>query len=323
MDKLVSIITPCYNGEKYIDRYAKALLEQDYDNCQLIFMDDGSGDASKEKIFSYEKSFLEKGFKLEYHFHENIGLGATIAEAVHYIKGDYVVWPDVDDTLAPHSISKKVEFLEENPQFGVVRTDFNRIYDDNPDVVVERGAQRYANRWKEDLFEDYLLSNQIWLQPGCFMIRMSAFLDSNPNRYIFPTRRGQDWQMLLPVFYKYKCGYIDEPLYNYFLRKGSLSDASKEIPAVAMKKYEMYEDLILDTLDHIDMPAGERERYKKMVNCRYLQIKIDVCFKNGMRSEAKKIYCQLKRMEKVDIKYKIKVLITGTILSSIYQQGRK
>ena len=60
MEKLVSIITPCYNGEKYIDRYAQSLLNQEYSNCQLIFMDDGSTDNSKEKIMGYRTRFEKK-----------------------------------------------------------------------------------------------------------------------------------------------------------------------------------------------------------------------------------------------------------------------
>ena len=127
MDILVSILTPCYNGAKYIDRYAKSLLAQDYSNCQLIFMDDGSTDNSKELIMSYEKQFKDKGFSFEYHYHDNLGLGATIAEGIKYVKGVYLVWPDVDDTLPVDSISKKVFYLDQNAENGLVRTRFMKI----------------------------------------------------------------------------------------------------------------------------------------------------------------------------------------------------
>lgn len=322
MEKLVSIITLCYNGEKYIDRYAKSLLDQDYHNCQLIFIDDGSTDNSKEKILSYDTVFKANGIVPEYHHHKNIGTGASMAEAVHYIAGEFLIWPDVDDTLAPESIWKKVNFLEKNQNYGIVRTDFARIYDAKPNEIVEYGAQKYTNRWKEDLFEDYLLSNQAWLQPGCYMMRVAAFLDSNPNRYIFPTRRGQNWQMLLPVLYKYKCGYIDEPLYNYFLHKGSLSDASKETPEVTIQKYEKYEELILDTLDHIEMPQEERDNYKKRVTYYYLMQKIDVCFRNGLRKQAKEYYTEMVALNGPDKKSKIKMMTTGTIIADIYLKRR-
>mgnify|MGYP000700747820 FL=1 len=101
---------------------------------------------------------------------------------------------------------------------------------------------------KENLFEDYLLSRGAWLQPGCFMVRMSAFDDANPNRYIFPTRRGQDWQMLLPIMYKYKCGFIDEPLYEYYIRKGSMSDQTNDILETVLHRYDMYEESITETV---------------------------------------------------------------------------
>lgn len=323
MEKLVSIITPCYNGEQYIDRYARSLLNQNYNNCQLIFMDDGSTDASKEKIFSYKEEFIKKGFSFEYHFHNNKGLGATIAEGVKYIKGDYFIWPDIDDTLTIDSIKKKVNFLETHLSYGVVRTDYAKIHDDNPSEILEYGAQKYPNRWKENLFEDYLLNNQIWLQPGCFMIRTAAFLDSNPSRYIYPTRRGQDWQMLLPVLYKYKCGYIDEPLYNYYLHAGSMSDVTNESPDDTIKKYEMYEELIVDTLVHIKMPKEICDNYKRQVRILYLKQKMDVCFRNNMKKVAKDYYMKLKKLGGGDVKYRIKVLITGTIFAEVYMKRRE
>ena len=49
---------------------------------------------------------------------------------------------DVDDTLAPESIWKKVNFLEKNQNYGIVRTDFARIYDAKPNEIVEYGAQK-------------------------------------------------------------------------------------------------------------------------------------------------------------------------------------
>ena len=59
-------------------------------------------------------------------------------------------------------------------------------------VVLEYGAQKYKEREKEDLFLDYLISRNMWLQPGCYMIRMKAFIKANPDRFIYPSRAGLD-----------------------------------------------------------------------------------------------------------------------------------
>ena len=322
MEKLVSILTPCYNSEKYIDRYAESLLAQEYSNCQLIFMDDGSTDNSKEKIMKYKDAFEKKGFIFEYHYHENIGVGATIAEGIRYVVGDYLTWPDVDDALSADSIIKKVKFLDQHPEYGLVRTDFAKVYDDAPDVVVERGAQKYPNRWKEALFKDYLLSNQAWLQGGCFMVRMTSFLKANPDRYIYPTRRGQNWQMLLPLLYEFKCGYIDEPLFYYLLRNGSLSDISNETYDDRIRKYELYEELIIDTVNHMHITESEKKSYIEQVQCHYIKEKISHAFFKNNRKEVQKYYKKLKELGVSDKNSYIKSLITGTVFAKIYMKLR-
>ena len=154
------------------------------------------------------------------------------------------------------------------------------------------------------------------------MIRMSAFLDANPTRYIYPTRRGQNWQILLPVLYKYKCGYIDEPLYNYYLHSGSLSDSSAENYEEMIHKYELYEELILDTLNHIQMPETEREKYRNRVVCYYLKVKIDLSFWNNRRVEEKKYYKILSKYGNSDPRIIIKVCSADSAISHIYMKMR-
>lgn len=307
MDILVSILTPCYNGASYIDRYAKSLLAQNYSNCQLIFMDDGSTDNSKDLIMSYEKQFRDKGFLFEYHYHDNLGVGATIAEGINYVKGVYLVWPDVDDTLPFDSISKKVLYLEQKSEYGLVRTRFMKIFEGADFSYSEIGPSFTIDPNKEKLFEDYLLSRGVWLQP-CFMVRMSAFDDSNPNRYIFPTRRGQNWQMLLPIMYKYKCGFIDEPLYEYYIREGSLSDQTKDVLEAVFHRYDMYEELITETLKHMSIPNCSK--YVQMVHNHYLEEKLGRSFDYCDKNNAKKIFDELRKNNAVTKKTLVKYLLT-------------
>ena len=85
----------------------------------------------------------------------------------------------------------------------------------------------------------------------------------------------------------------------------------------------MYEELILNTLDHISMPQEKREGYKTKVRCLYLREKIDVCFRNNLRCEAKRYYCELKKYVGIDKKYRVKTLITGTPIAAIYLKGKK
>ncbi len=306
MEPLVSVLTPCYNGEAYIDQYAKSLLDQTYDNCQIIFMDDGSTDKTKEKIYKYIDEFRKKGFQFEYYYHENCGLGATISEGIQYVKGDYLVWPDVDDIMSPDSIIKKVRFLREHPELGAVRTDNKKVNINDLSVVLEYGAQKYPNRKKEVLFEDYLCGKNMWLQPGCYMIDMKKYAVANPDRYIFPTRTGQDWQILLPILYKYKCGYLDEALYTYIVREGSLSDQSKHTLQERYEKYQRYQEIIIQTIKHMQIETYEH--YEKMVYVQYAERSIDMAYNERNKDIAKEAYTMLKRLKSSSFKYKLKVI---------------
>ena len=59
MKGLVSIVSPCYNGESYLDRYFKAILKQTYRPLELILVNDGSTDKSEEIILSYKEQLEE------------------------------------------------------------------------------------------------------------------------------------------------------------------------------------------------------------------------------------------------------------------------
>ena len=309
--KLVSIVTPCYNGAKYLDRYADTLLNQDYHNCQLVFMDDGSTDDSGRIINSYKEKLKNHGIYLEYYRHDNVGLGGTVAKGIKHIKGDYLIWFDQDDLLDPHSISKRVAFLESHPEYGVVRTSFKKVHDEDLNTVIEIGPSKVSieDRKKCDLFEDYLVCRNIWLQPGCFMIRMSAFNDVNPDHYLYPSREGHDWQLLLPVFYKYKCAYLDEPLFTYVLHEGSLSNAFlSESFERRLERMDNYCTLIIDTLQHMEIT--DYQKYKKMVVAYYLKQKFYSSLVYGKMEEARYFYKQLKQFEKQSFKNQLKYLST-------------
>ena len=117
---LVSIITPCYNGEKYICNFLDSVLLQTYPSIELILIDDGSTDETKSIIESKKCSFEEKGYKLVYLYQENRGQAAAVNLGLKIFNGEFLMWVDSDDILYEDNISKKVQFLEGNPDCGFV-----------------------------------------------------------------------------------------------------------------------------------------------------------------------------------------------------------
>ena len=65
MESLVSVIIPCYNAEKFIDKGLQSIYEQDYSCVEIIVINDGSTDKSEEIILDWKERFKEKGFTFE------------------------------------------------------------------------------------------------------------------------------------------------------------------------------------------------------------------------------------------------------------------
>ena len=109
--KKVSIIVPCYNVEKYIERCLNSLINQEYKNIEILCIDDGSKDNTKEII----ENFLEKDKRIQYFYKENGGLSSVIQLGFKYaLKYDYdaVVQFDGDGQHHAKYIDEMVKELE-------------------------------------------------------------------------------------------------------------------------------------------------------------------------------------------------------------------
>lgn len=113
---LVSVVVPVYNVEKYVDSSIKSLLEQDYDNIQVIIVDDGSTDSSPAIVDEIEK----RDVRVEVIHTTNKGLGAARNTGLEKAQGKYITFIDSDDFVTPHGLSKMVETLESTGSAFVV-----------------------------------------------------------------------------------------------------------------------------------------------------------------------------------------------------------
>lgn len=255
MDKKVSILTPCYNMEKYIVTFLESILYQDYGRMELILVDDGSTDKTADYIFKYRKKLEDKGIIVKYLKKENGGMASAIAYGLPYVEGDYLTWPDSDDFLMKGSVRKRVEYLEEHPGCGLVRCNGYVYKEENisiPIGVISKLA-------KETTLEDFVKFQVSWC-PGCYMVRMSAFDLVNPNRIVCDSPAGQDIQMLLPIVYKYPCAYLDEYLFGYVVRENSHSHSIKSYEQ-RMRRLRDFESCVEETLKIID---GDTDVYLEM-----------------------------------------------------------
>ena len=284
---LVSIIIPCYNGSKTIRTCLDSVLAQTYKNLEIITVDDGSTDDTAQIIHQYEDSFAKEGMILRYIYQENKGLGGAINTGLSVFSGDYLCWIDCDDFLMKKSVEMRLDFLMSNPEFGCVSSNAYTYNDTDLTTPINKVADisKATNHHPKQFL--FLLKNKTFFCSGCHMVRTSAFLEVNPDRRIFPARRGQNWQMLLPIYYKHKRGFIDEPLYGYVIYSNSMShgDNTKE---KKIFRFNEHLEIITNTLNRMIMPEKDRKRYMRIYKGYYYRQMYGVnavhkCYKEALK----------------------------------------
>lgn len=271
--ELVSIITPCYNGEKCIERLLNSILEQTYEQIEFIIVNDGSTDNSADIILSFEDKFLSKGYMFKYIYQENKGLGGAIDTGLKHFTGDFLCWADADDFYEPNSISERVNFLIDNPEYAVVTSDAYVRNSDDLEHYKSLVSNRKQHLDNKKQFE-YLLDEDGIFCSGCHMVRADAFLQVNPNRSIYPARRGQNWQMLLPIYFKFDSYFLNKPLYNYIDYPTSMSKNNDNLESF-LHRHNEHRKIILNTLDMIEnIQDVNLSEYKKFIEKKYAFLKM-------------------------------------------------
>lgn len=294
--KLVSLLTPCYNMEKYIYRLLDSVLAQTYPCVEMIVVDDGSKDGSARVIETYIPRFEQRGYTLRYVYQSNSGQSVAIQNGLKLVSGDYLAWPDADDFYAsPSSIQRMVDALESaSVDFAMVRT-LERVVDEHSLRELWIIGENAHEKESDSLFEDCLLQqNGFFYIPGAYMVRFSALRETTDLQIYTEKNAGQNWQLFLPILYSYRCLTVKEPLYCVLNRSSSHSRGQYNGYEGIMTRYDSYEATIQGTLDRIkNMSEGERTRYKKLVKGNYQKLKMKAAFDYNKREDFFLFYTSL------------------------------
>ena len=115
----VSIVIPVYNGADYLADAIDSALAQDYDNKEIIVVNDGStDDGATEAIVS------DYGTKLRYFFKPNGHVASALNYAIERMTGEYFSWLSHDDLYFPNKVSAQVAQLAGEPTNTIIYSDF-------------------------------------------------------------------------------------------------------------------------------------------------------------------------------------------------------
>lgn len=140
VDGLLSVITPVFNGERYIVETLSSILNSDFPNIEVLVVDDGSTDASARLA----KTVLASGFR-DYRFFsvQNGGEASADNFAFRHARGEFVAVVNADDPVMPNLFSESVKRLESNENLVAVYPDWNMI-DENGNLIRAVETQDYS-----------------------------------------------------------------------------------------------------------------------------------------------------------------------------------
>ena len=263
----VSIVTPIYNGETYLSPMLESVLGQTYPEIEMILVDDGSTDRTVQVAERYKKKFIDRGYGYRIIQAEHKCAAAAINKGLPFVTGEYLIWPDGDDRLEPDSVEKRVRFLKKYPQYKCVRT-LPYYFKQNTGELTQadENVEDYSS---EELFWD-ILECKTYVCCGCYMLNTEAFFKIYPKYHIPEYNVGQNFQMLLPFMFRYKCPTIPEKLYGVCVREGSHSRI-KLTRNEEEQRYKEYEELIDEIADicGIDDKASKERITKWKIRRRY------------------------------------------------------
>lgn len=292
----VSIITPCYNTGKYLPNLLDSVLEQSYPYIEMIAVDDGSTDNTAEIIKKYVKQFEEKGFTLTYVWQENSGQSVAIQRGLNMMNGEYLVWPDSDDYYASSdAIAKMVERLKTSPDdVAMVRTQVIMVEDSEDHKFIGMLGLDAKELENKDLFEDCVfVKNSFYFCSGAYMVKVKALLKSSKLPFYTSQDAGQNWQLMLPVLYHYRCSTILEPLYHIVCRINSHSRSQKMYPQ-HKARIETYRDTILNTLRNIiNILPEDLEYYIQQIKIKYTTELFNIAINHKQKDEVRQYYSLL------------------------------
>ena len=238
--ELVSIIINCFNGSKYLRCALDSIINQTYQNFEVIFWDNKSTDESK-KIFL---NFHDKRFKY-FHANEHTVLYKARNLAIEKAKGKYIALIDTDDWWEPEKLKKQIaKFRDDN--YALVYTNMNIVYQKKSrfgDIVnffiSKLLSRRFCNSSAPEGFilNKLLYHYQIGLPSIIF--KKEVFNGFNNNYHIIG-----DYDFVIRLSKKNKIGYINECLTNYRVHGANESMLKRDMYHKEMT--EWYEKMKLD-----------------------------------------------------------------------------
>ncbi|BAT51466.1 putative glycosyl transferase [Nostoc sp. NIES-3756] len=217
----ITVIMPVYNSEKYIETAIDSIINQTFTNFELLIIDDCSSDKSLEII----KSYHDQRIKLLQN-DINLGVVPTRNKGLHQSQGEYIAFLDSDDYAYPSRLEEQLEFMENNPDFGMIGS-WVEVINEKDDLTGEiwKYIEPYHKIPSILLFQNYFAQSAVF-------IRKSILAGD-----FYKHQRAEDYDLWVRIAKKSKVGNIQKVLIKY--RQHSNSRSQKAVAEIEQSLREI------------------------------------------------------------------------------------
>ncbi len=214
MKSKVSVCIPTYNSDRFLRAMLDSIVEQSYENLEVIISDNSSTD----NTVSIAQEFCNKhGWRL-YENEVNIGAGRNFNKLIGLASGEYIAIYHADDVYASSIVEESVELFARHNSLGMVSTLGYEI-DENDKIITEYILPKHLVKKAEYKFDD--IFKMILRQEGLFLITPSVMVRREAyekcGEFYLNGKYGSagDYEMWLRILQKYNISIIDRPLLRY------------------------------------------------------------------------------------------------------------
>lgn len=232
----ISVIVPVYNVAEFLPDCLDSLLSQNFDAMEIICVDDKSTDNSLEILEDYASK--DKRIRVIKH-EQNRGLGEARNSGLKVATGEYIHFLDSDDWIDNGVYEKLIPIIEEN------KLDFLSFTLKKFDEFSKEPFEIFA--WDNNICEKVLdpMENSIvfkFIEAVCLRIYSSSFLSK--NNLMFKSLRNEDTPFYIECLLKAKrIMFINEPFYNYRIRKNSIMNTRFDCFESYFKWFEVLQEI--------------------------------------------------------------------------------
>ena len=202
MPDSVSVVIPTYNYGRFIAAAIQSVLEQSSPAFEIIVIDDGSTDDTREVVGKF-------GDSVKYFRQENAGVSVARNRGVEESSGELIAFLDADDTWEATCLEAAVSKFAMDEQIGLVHWGLREFDSETGETI-----QFYLEGGEEGVADNLLL----WEGPmiaghGAVIVTRQAYLDA--GGFDTDTEPSEDWDFCYRVTRRFKVAFVPEPLVNY------------------------------------------------------------------------------------------------------------